>query len=135
MWHEVDLEELEREQYSLIPATWSPDDVEALVVSERLHLYNHGLPCGAAVLRKRLDEHYSVRPVPSLWRIGEILRRNGLTYGRTGDYPLDQSPQNAWKAINASHRSPDPRQTGSTKAVDTSPEREPISKLSGLSRG
>jgi len=87
MWHEVDLEKLEGKGYSLTPQTWLPDVVEDLVVLERLSLYHRALPCGAAVLRKRLDEHYSVRPLPSMRWIGELLRRNGLTYGRTGNYP------------------------------------------------
>jgi hypothetical protein len=87
VWHEVDLEKLEREQYSLIPDTWSPVVQEALIVLERLSLYNRGLPCGAAVLHKRLDEHYNVRPLPSVRWIGEILRRHGLTCGRTENYP------------------------------------------------
>jgi hypothetical protein len=64
----------------------SPDDIEQIVVLERLHLYNHGRPCGAAALRRHLREHGSVQPLPSVRQIGQVLTRYGLTYGRTGWY-------------------------------------------------
>jgi hypothetical protein len=92
MWYEVDLDELDQEQY--YTTVISPEQTEELVVFERLFLYNRGLPCGAAVLRKRLEEHYCVRPLPSMRRIGAILSRNGLTYGRTGNYPGEEPPEN-----------------------------------------
>lgn len=65
---------------------WSPEEIERLVVIVRLEQYNRGLRCGAAALRRLLDEHYSVRPLPSVHTIGEILTRNCLTNGRTGWY-------------------------------------------------
>ena len=69
-----------------------------MVVWERLHRYNHGLLCGASALRRRLDEHYCVRPLPSVGKIGRILTVYGLTHGRTGWYEgedLDWLPGSA----------------------------------------
>lgn len=62
-----------------------------LVVALRLHRYNRGLPCGAAVLRKHLLEEVGhFRSVPSVLRtIGQILKRQGLTHSRTGWYEGD----------------------------------------------
>jgi hypothetical protein len=68
----------------------SPEEIEQIVVMERLHLYNRGLPCGAAALHRYLDDHDAVRPLPSLHRIRRILTQYGLTYGRTGWYPGDE---------------------------------------------
>ena len=68
----------------------SPEEVEQIVVLERLHLYNRGLPCGAAALRRHLRDHDGVQPLPSVRRIGRILTQHGLTYGRTGWYEGDE---------------------------------------------
>ena len=68
----------------------SPEEVEQIVVLERLHLYNRGLPCGAAALRRHLGDQGGVSPLPSVHRIGRILTRYGLTYGRTGWYEGDE---------------------------------------------
>ena len=62
----------------------SPEDIEQIVVLERLHLYNRGLPCGAAALRRYLREHDGVQPLPSASQIGQVLTRYGLTHGRIG---------------------------------------------------
>ena len=64
----------------------SPEELEQIVVGERRHLFNRGLQCGAAVLRRHLREHGGVEPVPSVRQIGQVLTRFGLTYGRTGWY-------------------------------------------------
>jgi len=69
-------------------------EIEEIVVMQRLHLYNRGLPCGAKAIRKLLDQE-SVRPLPSITTIKRILSRNGLTYGRTGFYPGDENGE--WK--------------------------------------
>lgn len=62
----------------------SSEEVEHIVVMERLHRYNRGLPCGADALRQHLREQACLRPLPSARRIGQILSRYGLTHGRTG---------------------------------------------------
>jgi hypothetical protein len=88
MWRDLDLEQLDEQANA-----WSPprpaEQVEAIVVMTRLDLYNRGRPCGAKALRRRLDEHEHLKPLPSERTIGRILARNGLTYGRTGWYRGD----------------------------------------------
>ena len=68
----------------------SPEEIEQIVVLERLHLYNRGLPCGAAALRQYLHDQSGVCPLPSVRRISRILTQYGLTYGRTGWYEGDE---------------------------------------------
>ena len=60
--------------------------IEQCVVFVRLELYNHDMPCGPNAVRKRLDDFYHVKPLPSERTIARILSRNGLTHGRTGFY-------------------------------------------------
>jgi hypothetical protein len=67
---------------------YTPYEIEQIVVMERLHLYNHGLPCGARAIRRKLDSE-GVEPLPSVSTIGRILSRNYLTHNRTGYYPED----------------------------------------------
>ena len=73
---------------SILP-TWTPQEIEAIVLHERLSRYNLDLPCGPRALRKRLNEVLNVRPLPSESTIGRMLARNGLTNGRTGWYHGD----------------------------------------------
>jgi hypothetical protein len=76
----------------------SPEEVEHIVVLERLHRYNYGLPCGAAVLRRHLRDDATLHPLPSVRRISQILTVYGLTHGRTGWYEgeeLDWLPASA----------------------------------------
>jgi hypothetical protein len=61
-------------------------EIEQIVIMERLHLYNRGIPCGAKAIRKRLEQK-EIHPLPSLSTIKRILSRNGLTHRRTGHYP------------------------------------------------
>jgi hypothetical protein len=88
MWKDLDLEEMEREENA-----WAgprpPEEVEQIVVMVRLELYNRSLPCGPKALRRRLKEHYALKPLPSERTIARILARTGLTYGRTGWYEGD----------------------------------------------
>jgi hypothetical protein len=63
-------------------------EIEQIVIMERLHLYNRGIPCGAQAIRRQLDRQ-GVQPLPSLSTIKRILSRNCLTHGRTGYYPED----------------------------------------------
>ena len=68
-----------------------PQEMEQIVVFVRLQLYNRGLPCGPAALRRSLISQYQLTGVPSERTIARILARNGLTHGRTGWYDDDQS--------------------------------------------
>lgn len=65
-----------------------PDDLnmEQIVVTVRLELYNRGLPCGPRALRSWLDKQEHLSSLPSERTIARILSRNGLTRGRTGWY-------------------------------------------------
>lgn len=102
MWHEVDWTAVAREANAWLPPR-TPQQVEEAVVVARLHLYNHGLPCGAKALRRYLQEQECLRPLPSTRRIGRILTLYGLSHGRTGwygeetveDLPADV-PRSAW---------------------------------------
>ena len=67
-------------------ARFPPAEIEQLIVWERLHLYNRGLPCGAIAIRQRLEQQ-EIRPLPLVRSIHRILSRNGLTHRRTGFYP------------------------------------------------
>lgn len=61
----------------------SPEEVEHIVVLERLHRYNYGLPCGAAALRRHLREEMDRLPASA--HVPEAKRRHlSLTdsYGR-----------------------------------------------------
>jgi putative transposase len=75
--------------------TKTPDDlfrtreeIEQIVILERLHLYNKGVPYGAKAIRQLLYDE-CVRPLPSISTINRILSRNCLTHHRTGYYPED----------------------------------------------
>ena len=87
MWHEVDRCKTEAwEENAALPPPRSPEQVEPAIAMARLHLYNHGLPCGAAAVRRYLHDELHLRPLPSTRRIGRILTLYGLTYARTGWY-------------------------------------------------
>jgi hypothetical protein len=94
---------MDRDNYHLIPGpntfigyfiskmpittdSFSRAEIEQIVVMERLHLYNHGIPCGAQAIRKTLQQE-GICPLPSLSTINRILSRHGLTHRRTGHYP------------------------------------------------
>jgi len=70
------------------PPTLSVQDLEAVVVLERLSLYNGGKPCGAVALRRQLLSKGLVK-LPSVGTINRILSKNYLTNRRTGYYPED----------------------------------------------
>ncbi|CAB1060080.1 hypothetical protein D1BOALGB6SA_4845 [Olavius sp. associated proteobacterium Delta 1] len=67
---------------------YTPEEIEQIVIMERLHLYNWGLPCGAKAIRRELDQE-GIEPLPSISTIKRILSRNCITHGRTGYYPED----------------------------------------------
>jgi hypothetical protein len=67
----------------------SPEEVEHIVIMERLHRHNHGRLCGARALRRHLRQ-IGLHPLPSVLRIGQILAQYGLTHGRTGWYEGEQ---------------------------------------------
>jgi hypothetical protein len=90
MWDDLNLEQMQREE-NTYAGSRQPEEVEQIVVMVRLELYNQGLPCGPKTLRRRLDEHEALKPLPSEGTIARILARNGLTCGRTGWYEGEES--------------------------------------------
>jgi len=90
MWNDLDLEQMEREG-NVCAGLRPPEEVEQIVVMVRLELYNQGLPCGPKALRKRLNKHEALKPLPSERAIARILTRNGLTHGRTGWYEDEET--------------------------------------------
>ena len=85
MDHDDQMEQEENSSADLRP----PEEMEQIVVTVRLELYNQGLPCGPKALRRRLDEREVLRSLLSERTIARILARNGLTCGRTGWYEND----------------------------------------------
>ena len=77
----------------------SPAEIEEIVTFVRLQLYNRGLPCGPAALRRRLKDHYELTTVPSERTIARILARNGLTHRRTGWYDGEEPRRATVKPI------------------------------------
>ena len=78
-----------------------PAEIEPLIVWERLHLYNRGLPCGALAIRQRLDQQ-GVWELPSVSSIHRILSRNSLTHRRTGFYPDSTPPTTLLPSVGLS---------------------------------
>lgn len=70
------------------PPSLTREELEEVIVQERLHLYNRSKPCGAAALRKHLNNQ-GLEKLPSVSTIGRILAQQFLTHGRTGYYPED----------------------------------------------
>ena len=81
MWKDLDLEAMAEEE-NRYSRPRPAGEVEQIVVMARLQLWNRAVPCGAPALRKRLDEFYHLRPLPSVRTIGRILARNDLVNGR-----------------------------------------------------
>lgn len=77
-------------EQNIVAEPRSSEEVEHIVVMERLHRYNHGLPCGADALHRHLQAETLLYPLPSVRRIGNILTQYGLTHGRTGCYQAEQ---------------------------------------------
>jgi len=72
------------------PAGFRPaHEVEQIVTTARLELYNRGESCGPKAVRERMDDGYAVRPLPSIRTISRILTRQGLSNARTGNYDED----------------------------------------------
>lgn len=64
------------------------EELEQMIVSERLYLYNRNMQCGAKALKNRLEQ-WGIENVPALSTINKILHKNCLTNNRTGYYPGD----------------------------------------------
>lgn len=64
---------------------YSPTELKELIILSRLSRYNRNAACGAKAIRQEL-ESLGIRPLPSQSFIGRILRQEGLTYRRTGNY-------------------------------------------------
>ena len=69
----------------LNPGQYTVSEIEELVKSVRLRLYNNDLFHGAQAIQWELDE-MDIPYVPSLRTINRILARHDLTYRRTGRY-------------------------------------------------
>jgi hypothetical protein len=68
--------------------TRSKQEIKDIVVSFRLDLYNHMVPCGGKAIRNKM-RRWGVKPLPSISAIEKILQNECLTNGRTGFYPED----------------------------------------------
>ncbi len=64
---------------------YSQDELKEIVILIRLCRYNCGNSCGDKAIRREL-QNLHIRPLPSLSFIGRVLRKEGLTYRRTGNY-------------------------------------------------
>ena len=74
--------------FTVYPSTLTHQDLESVIVLERLSLYNSGKPCGAVALRSHL-QYLGVIQLPSISKIDRILSKHCLTNKRTGYYPED----------------------------------------------
>lgn len=74
--------------FTYYPLSLTAQDLEAVIVLERLSLYNRGEPCGAVALRRQL-QYKGLIQLPSVSTINRILSKNYLTNRRTGYYPGD----------------------------------------------
>jgi hypothetical protein len=79
-----------RTEANIVAEPRSSEQVEHIVVMERLHRYNHSLPCGALALHRHLQAEAILHPLPSVRHIRQILTQYGLTHGRTGWYEGEQ---------------------------------------------
>lgn len=66
-----------------VPYTFQ--ELKELVILSRYSRYNRGATCGAKAIRQELAS-LDIRPLPSLSFIDRVLREEGLTYRRTGNY-------------------------------------------------
>ncbi len=64
---------------------YSAAQLKELIILTRLSRYNRGIACGAKYIQQELRS-LDIRPLPSLSFIGWVLRKEGLTYRRTGNY-------------------------------------------------
>jgi hypothetical protein len=69
-------------------SNFTAQEIEEIVVTVRLELYNRGLPCGPKAIRKQMDDEHILH-LPSKSTISRILTRKCLTHGRTGWYAED----------------------------------------------
>jgi hypothetical protein len=65
---------------------FNKEEIEMMIVDERLYLYNRSLACRAKALKMRLGQ-WGINNAPST--INRILSRNCLTNNRNGYYPGD----------------------------------------------
>lgn len=86
-------------------ANRTPAEIEEIVKLVRLNLYNQDLFCGAQAILWELED-LGVTPLPSLSTVNRILKRNGLTHRRTGNYEPKGTPYPKLPAIfpNQTHQ-------------------------------
>ena len=64
---------------------YNQQELRELVILTRLCRYNRNAPSGAYAIRKEL-QMLNIQPLPSISFISRVLREEGLTYRRTGNY-------------------------------------------------
>jgi len=74
--------------FTVSPPSLTRQELEEVIVFERLHLYNSLKSCGAKALRQHL-QHMGLEQLPSVSTINRILVKHCLTSCRTGYYPED----------------------------------------------
>jgi hypothetical protein len=75
-------------QFTVYPPSLTQQELEEVIVFERLHLYNSLKPCGAAALHRHL-RHLGLEQLPSVSTIQRVLTKRCLTNCRTGYYRED----------------------------------------------
>ncbi|MGE5672222.1 MAG: hypothetical protein ACM31E_12300 [Fibrobacterota bacterium] len=88
MVQDVEANSMYDDTFTVYPYSLTPLELEAVVVMERLNLYNNLKPCGAVALRHHL-KNMGIEQLPSVRTIGRILSKHCLTNYRTGYYPED----------------------------------------------
>ena len=69
--------------------SYTKPEIEDIVTMVRLHFYNRELPCGPKAIRDYMAEISGINTLPSERAIARILKRQGLTNQRTGNYAED----------------------------------------------
>ena len=76
------------DSFTVYPPLLDYNELESVIVFERLWLYNRLRPCGAKALLKYL-QYLGVSQLPSVSTVNRILSKHGLTNKRTGYYSED----------------------------------------------
>ena len=86
MWHYLNYEEMEKESgtYVLAPAL-TRKEIEDIIIFAHLKLYNSVQKCGAEAICLWMNDR-AVNPIPSIYFISTVLKKNCLIYQRTGQY-------------------------------------------------
>ena len=66
--------------------SYTKSEIEDIVTMVRLHFYNRELPCGPKAIRNYMADISGINTLPSERTIARILKQQGLTNQRTGNY-------------------------------------------------